>query len=187
MPPDSAGMRCTLEQIAQHLGVNARTVRRYLEQGLVPGAKRTTGRHWRVPGTAPQVARLLAVKSGRQGRAFRRWMRSTKKQDVRVEAAEVVLAGFGVDQRRRQLRAILNDKRITRLVTSPQFERGLARDPDHWQLVAAAHLAVMVVGAPTAKAVAAAMCKSRSWLYAQYGAAAIRRAQEQLNKVQRHG
>jgi hypothetical protein len=48
--------RESLQHLARQLGKSARQIRRYCELGLVPGAERTPGGHWRVR-TTPEILR----------------------------------------------------------------------------------------------------------------------------------
>jgi excisionase family DNA binding protein len=41
--------------IARRTGLAPRTIRRYLEQGLIPGAMQSPGGHWRVPTAALEL------------------------------------------------------------------------------------------------------------------------------------
>ena len=56
----------TAKQFAEKMQVNYRTALRWLESGIVPGAKRTqspVGEYWEVPATAVEMKR---PKSGRK-------------------------------------------------------------------------------------------------------------------------
>ncbi len=44
--------------LAEQLGKSARTIRRYCEAGLIPGAYRSRGRHWRVTCGLKKLAKI---------------------------------------------------------------------------------------------------------------------------------
>jgi DNA-binding transcriptional MerR regulator len=101
-PPD-ARPRVTLPLLAAALGKDVRTVRRYCEQGLIPGAYRTKGGHWRFRGgkvfRASLVARLATIKTRRS----KRWDLKTQQSIIGKMDTDLLLvtslshmAGIGI-------------------------------------------------------------------------------------------
>ena len=53
----------SLGYVAHLLGKNPRTIRRWCEGGLIPGAYQTAGGQWRVSGMCPAIARSIQAKA----------------------------------------------------------------------------------------------------------------------------
>jgi len=187
--PRCVVMRGTLEEIARHLGVNARTVRRYLERRLIPGAHRTPGGHWCVPGSPAKIALLLAQRSGRQVRAIKKAMRGAERS---LRTCETVAEVAHVLAIARAKKIPVHQAVHHRLTNTEGYNKArdvfdlISENPKFWLLLDAIKR-VRKAGRNRQRVTRAAIARqlgiSRAWFYKTYEPDLVKRA---LREVAQH-
>jgi len=165
----------SLQWLAQLLGKDARTVRRYCELGLVPGAWRTTGGHWRVrrgTKTVKQVRRAIEAFARRSKTAWERKAEKGRRRTERTAKAVHVAYTFA------RTAGLYTDKEFARNAAIPEKAKKAGSEPLQRRtlLFTAAQVLRQTDSRIPAGKLASLLGVSRATLFRRYSAKEIKEA-----------